>query len=97
MSYDYPEFFDKVEDSAKLVTNMIRCNIDSVAYLTQMILPGLWFLLFLNEPFELFSCLDMLQKRRGLIVNVSSVSGRRPVPLLGLYSGTKGFVDLFSR
>ncbi|CAF1085318.1 unnamed protein product [Adineta ricciae] len=79
MSYDYPEFFDKVEDSAKLVNNMIRCNVDSVAYLTQMILP------------------DMLQKHRGLIVNLSSVSGRRPVPLLGLYSGTKGFVDLFSR
>ncbi|CAF1100044.1 unnamed protein product [Adineta steineri] len=79
MSYEYPELFDKVEDSAKLVQNMIRCNVDSVAYMTQMILP------------------DMLQKRRGLIVNVSSVSGRRPVPLLGLYSGTKGFVDLFSR
>jgi len=41
MSYDYPEFFDKVEDSAKLVNNMIRCNIDSVANLTQIILPGL--------------------------------------------------------
>ncbi len=40
MSYEYPEFFDKVEDSAKLVSNMIRCNVDSVAYLTQMILPG---------------------------------------------------------
>jgi short-subunit dehydrogenase len=39
----------------------------------------------------------MIKKRRGLIVNMSSVSGRRPVPLLGLYSGTKGFVDLFSR
>jgi short-subunit dehydrogenase len=39
----------------------------------------------------------MLQKRRGLIVNLSSVSGRRPVPFLALYSGTKGFVDLFSR
>ncbi|CAF2707077.1 unnamed protein product [Rotaria sp. Silwood2] len=79
MSYEYPEFFDKVENSAKLVNDMIRCNVDSVAYLTQMILP------------------DMLQKRRGLIVNLSSVSGRRPVPLLALYSGTKGFVDLFSR
>jgi hypothetical protein len=42
MSYDYPEFFDKVEDNAKLVNNMIRCNVDSVAYLTQMILPGLF-------------------------------------------------------
>jgi hypothetical protein len=41
MSYEYPEFFDKVEESEKLVHNMIRCNVDSVAYLTQMILPGL--------------------------------------------------------
>lgn len=41
MSYDYPEFFDKVEDNAKFVTNMVRCNVDSVAYLTQMILPGM--------------------------------------------------------
>lgn len=39
----------------------------------------------------------MLQKRKGIIVNVSSVSGRRPVPYLALYAGTKGFVDLFSR
>jgi short-subunit dehydrogenase len=39
----------------------------------------------------------MIKKRRGLIINVSSVSGRRPTPLLALYSGTKGFIDLFSR
>lgn len=53
---------------------------------------------FFPEKFvEVRFDLDMLQKRRGLIVNLSSVSGRRPVPLLGLYSGTKGFVDLFSR
>jgi len=79
MSYEYPEFFDKVEDNEKFLNNMIRCNVDSVANLTQMVLP------------------DMIKKKRGLIVNVSSVSGRRPTPLLGLYSGTKGFIDLFSR
>jgi len=45
MSYDYPEYFDKVENNAKLVDNMIRCNVDSVAYLTQMILPG-WLIVF---------------------------------------------------
>ncbi|CAF1272716.1 unnamed protein product [Adineta ricciae] len=79
MSYEYPETFDKIEESEKFVTNMIRCNVDSVANLTQMVLP------------------DMIKKRSGLIVNVSSISGRRPSPLLGLYSGTKGFIDLFSR
>ncbi len=49
MSYDYPEFFDKVEDSAKLVQNMIRCNVDSVAYLTQMILPGILMNIYLRN------------------------------------------------
>jgi 17beta-estradiol 17-dehydrogenase / very-long-chain 3-oxoacyl-CoA reductase len=79
MSYEYPESFDKVEDNEKFLTDMIRCNVDSVANLTQMVLP------------------DMIKKRRGLIINVSSISGRRPTPLLALYSGTKGFIDLFSR
>ncbi|CAF1447421.1 unnamed protein product [Adineta steineri] len=79
MSYEYPETFDKVENNEKFLTDMIRCNVDSVANLTQMVLP------------------DMIKKHKGLIINVSSVSGRRPTPLLSLYSGTKGFIDLFSR
>jgi len=79
MSYEYPETFDQIEENDKFLDKMIRCNVDSVANLTQMVLP------------------DMIKKHRGLIVNVSSISGRRPTPLLGLYSGTKGFVDLFSR
>jgi 17beta-estradiol 17-dehydrogenase / very-long-chain 3-oxoacyl-CoA reductase len=41
MSYDYPEFFDKVEDNAKLVNNMFICNVDSFDYLTQIFLPAL--------------------------------------------------------
>ncbi len=42
MSYEYPETFDKVEDNEKFLNDMIRCNVDSVANLTQMILPGLF-------------------------------------------------------
>ena len=40
MSYEYPESFDKVEDNEKFLTQMIRCNVDSVANITQMVLPG---------------------------------------------------------
>jgi len=79
MSYDYPEVFDKVENSESVMTKMLRCNVDSVSQMTHMILP------------------DLIKKRNGLIVNVSSISGRYPVPLLALYSGTKAFVDFFSR
>jgi len=45
MSYEYPETFDKVENNEKFLNNMIRCNVDSVANLTQMILPGLFLLI----------------------------------------------------
>ena len=97
MSYEYPESFDKVEDNEKFLTQMIRCNVDSVANITQMVLPG-EFHLFLATSFVFFIIiLDMIKKHRGLIINVSSISGRRPTPLLALYSGTKGFIDLFSR
>ena len=44
MSYEYPQTFDQVEDNQKFLTQMIRCNVDSVANLTQMVLPGLYLL-----------------------------------------------------
>lgn len=41
MSYEYPEAFDKVENNETFLDQMIRCNVDSVANITQMVLPGL--------------------------------------------------------
>lgn len=40
---------------------------------------------------------DMAAKGRGLIINVASAAGLTPTPLLSMYSGTKVFVDFFSR
>lgn len=39
----------------------------------------------------------MLRRKRGAIVNMSSYSGLYPVGLLSVYSGTKSYVDQFSR
>ncbi|XP_066509652.1 very-long-chain 3-oxoacyl-CoA reductase-B-like [Hoplias malabaricus] len=39
----------------------------------------------------------MLERSKGLILNISSASGMYPVPLLTLYSASKAFVDYFSR
>ncbi|XP_063858203.1 inactive hydroxysteroid dehydrogenase-like protein 1 [Scylla paramamosain] len=39
----------------------------------------------------------MLRRGRGAIVNVSSISSLCPVPMIGIYSATKAFVDFFSR
>ncbi|XP_074855056.1 very-long-chain 3-oxoacyl-CoA reductase [Carettochelys insculpta] len=39
----------------------------------------------------------MLERSKGVILNISSAAGMFPSPLLALYSATKAFVDFFSR
>ncbi|XP_074659862.1 very-long-chain 3-oxoacyl-CoA reductase-like [Tubulanus polymorphus] len=39
----------------------------------------------------------MVEKKKGVIVNVSSASGAMPTPLLSVYSATKVYVDFFSQ
>ncbi|NWU21624.1 DHB12 reductase, partial [Dyaphorophyia castanea] len=39
----------------------------------------------------------MLERSKGIILNISSASGMCPTPLLTVYSATKAFVDYFSR
>lgn len=39
----------------------------------------------------------MLERKKGLIINISSEAGTRPYPRITLYSATKVFVDFFSR
>lgn len=39
----------------------------------------------------------MIAKRRGLVINVSSIAAYRPLPLMGVYSASKKFIDYFSQ
>lgn len=43
------------------------------------------------------ACLPSLAKRRGSIVNISSVATRRPWPKYSLYAASKAFLDCFAR
>lgn len=38
----------------------------------------------------------MVQRRRGLVINMSSIAGYQPLPLMGVYSASKKFVEYFS-
>ncbi|XP_063305526.1 very-long-chain 3-oxoacyl-CoA reductase-B-like [Pelobates fuscus] len=40
---------------------------------------------------------QMIERNKGLIINISSEAGNHPFPLLIVYSATKVFVDFFSR
>ncbi|XP_033638686.1 very-long-chain 3-oxoacyl-CoA reductase-like [Asterias rubens] len=39
----------------------------------------------------------MLERKKGIVVNVSSASGMNPSPLLTVYSATKAYMDFFTR
>uniref|UniRef100_UPI00398E766F very-long-chain 3-oxoacyl-CoA reductase-like n=1 Tax=Pristiophorus japonicus TaxID=55135 RepID=UPI00398E766F len=39
----------------------------------------------------------MLERKKGVVINISSEAGTHPHPLLTMYSATKVFVDFFSR
>lgn len=39
----------------------------------------------------------MVERKKGAIINIASLSGAMPTPLLTVYSATKTFVDFFSR
>lgn len=38
----------------------------------------------------------MLTRGKGAIINIASIAGLYPIPLMGIYSATKAFVDYFS-
>ncbi|KAL3842379.1 hypothetical protein ACJMK2_020400 [Sinanodonta woodiana] len=38
----------------------------------------------------------MVERRHGVVLNISSASGKRPIPLLTVYSACKAFVSFFS-
>ncbi|XP_076323228.1 inactive hydroxysteroid dehydrogenase-like protein 1 isoform X1 [Tachypleus tridentatus] len=40
---------------------------------------------------------DMVKRRRGLVINMSSTSSFYPLPLMAAYSASKAYVDWFSR
>jgi 17beta-estradiol 17-dehydrogenase / very-long-chain 3-oxoacyl-CoA reductase len=39
----------------------------------------------------------MLRKKKGIVINNSSGSGRIPTPMLTVYSATKAYMDFFSQ
>jgi len=65
----------------ELVDSLIRVNIISTTRMTRLVLPG------------------MITRGRGAIVNVGSAAGSlySGDPLYAVYSGTKAYIDLFSR
>jgi len=40
---------------------------------------------------------QMVERKSGVVINISSLSGLMPTPLLSVYSASKSYVDIFSR
>lgn len=69
------------EVNAELTANIIRMNVQVIVRMVQIVLPA------------------MLKRKKGAIVNVGSGSASilPSDPLYALYTGTKGFIEKFSR
>lgn len=67
------------EDVAKRLSDVINCNIMSVAQMTAIVLP------------------QMVSRRKGIVINISSFLDKKPCPLLSAYAASKAFVRSFSQ
>jgi len=67
--------------SPELIDSIIALNVIATTRLTRAVLPG------------------MVARRKGAVVNVSSAAGSLPTgdPFYAVYSGTKAYVDAFSK
>jgi len=77
----YPHAQYLNEVEDSLISQLININVYSLTKMTKLVLPG------------------FLQKKKGVIINVGSAAGLLPIgdPLYAVYSGTKAYVDLFSK
>lgn len=78
MSISHPEYFLQVENSEKVYRDLIECNMSSVTFMTNLILP------------------KMVEKKKGVVINISSLSAACPCPLLSTYAASKAYVDSLS-
>ncbi|KAM8788819.1 very-long-chain 3-oxoacyl-CoA reductase-B-like [Rhynchonycteris naso] len=67
------------ENVAKRLSDVINCNIMSMAQMTAIVLP------------------QMVSRSKGIIINMSSITDKRPHPFLSAYSASKAFVRSFSQ
>ncbi|XP_043933014.1 very-long-chain 3-oxoacyl-CoA reductase-like [Protopterus annectens] len=76
---EVPSYFLDATELEKRISNLINCNMLSMAQMTRIVLP------------------QMVERKKGVIINISSGAGCFPLPLMAMYSASKAFVDFFSR
>ena len=110
LSYEFPAPFLEIEGGTNEFTSeLVKCNITSVNTMTALVLPQVKACVsILNYMFQMvnlhpkqnytFSYIfKMVERKSGVVINISSLSGLMPTPLLSVYSASKSYVDIFSR
>ncbi|UYV70750.1 HSDL1, partial [Cordylochernes scorpioides] len=79
--YESPSKFLRVPQQK--LWDLININMASVTMMTYMVLPQM--------------VQSIVHRKRGIVVNVSSISSYYPMPLMACYSASKIYVDWFSQ
>ncbi|XP_073178361.1 very-long-chain 3-oxoacyl-CoA reductase-like isoform X2 [Lepidochelys kempii] len=72
-----PVNFLDIPNIEKTLSDIVNCNMLSVAKMTRIVLP------------------QMLSRKKGVVINLSSEAGRHPHPVATVYSATKSVLPLF--
>mgnify|MGYP001077763613 CR=1 FL=1 len=93
MSFPYPGNF--LDVPKELSDTIININIKSVNEMTRIVLPRMVEKYVIRCRY--LDCLIFLYRQSGAIINVSSISGAVPAPMLSTYSASKSYVNFFSQ
>lgn len=76
----------------KEIKDMVNVNVIATLAVTRAVLPKM------IEGFDLHAWFfNYFDSKKGLIINLGSYTSSVPTPLLGVYGGTKAFVDVWSQ
>ena len=95
-------FFHKLYDKdIGILVNNVGVAYDRLNYFHEFSKENMWNMINVNvcstTMMTKMILPGMLKKKRGAIINISSVAAMGPQPFATIYSATKAYVDFFSR
>ena len=95
-------FFHKLYDKdIGILVNNVGVAYDRLNYFHEFSKENMWNMINVNVcSMTLMTKMilpGMLRKKKGAIINISSVAAMGPQPFATIYSATKAYVDFFSR
>jgi short-subunit dehydrogenase len=89
-----PTYF--VDTPLQEMDDILTININATLHVTQAVLPSMIQRQVVSSIAELFRSYSIVNRKRGLILNMGSFAGAFGSPMLATYSASKAFLSTFT-